>query len=144
MSTKDNYGRALRLARKSVAYWAQLAKRDFTDDLLRVMADAGVNQARLAKLLEVSPQFITKVLRTNANLTIETMAKIALTLGYQVRIHIAPRDALTVWRDVPDTVMTVGTPLTGNVVSMLPKLSGSPDRPQTVELGLRMATGQVA
>jgi hypothetical protein len=39
--------------------------------LLRLMEEREVNQARLAELVNVSPQFITKVMRTNANLTIE-------------------------------------------------------------------------
>ena len=143
MSIKRKYARALGLATKSVAYWAQLAKRDFTDDLLKVMADTGVNQARLAKLLHVSPQFITKVLRTNANLTIETMAKIALTLGCQVRIHIAPRDAVTVWKDFPDNVTAISMPLAKNVVPITARFSGPQGKPQTVEYRPQVADGHV-
>jgi plasmid maintenance system antidote protein VapI len=144
VSIKSKYARALRLATKSVAYWAQLAKRDFTDDLLKVMADTGVNQARLAKLLHVSPQFITKVLRTNANLTIETMAKIALTLGCQVRIHIAPRDVVTVWKDFPDNVTAISMHLANNVVPITARFSGPEGKPQTVEYRPQVANGHVA
>ena len=80
-------------------YWSQIAKRDFTDDLLLWMERATVSQSELAARVGVTPQFITKVLRTNANLTIETMTKFALALGCQVRIHVAEKDAETEWVD---------------------------------------------
>jgi len=115
MSIKQKYGDLLKRTRRSLAYWVQIAKRDFTDDLLRWMEERGVNQARLAEMLNVSPQFITKVMRTNANLTIETMTKLALALDCQVRIHIADRNAVTEWRDRPSDITKLTVPLGQNV-----------------------------
>lgn len=95
----SKYKALLAKARKGVPYWSQIAKRDFTDDLLLWMERATVSQSELAARVGVTPQFITKVLRTNANLTIETMTKFALALGCQVRIHVAEKDAETEWVD---------------------------------------------
>ena len=116
MSIKQKYGDLLKRARRSLAYWTQIAKRDFTDDLLRWMEERGVNQARLAELVNVSPQFITKVMRTNANLTIETMTKLGLALDCQLRIHLADRNAVTEWRDRPSDITKITVPLGQNVI----------------------------
>lgn len=137
MSVATKYKKLLQKAQRSLAFWAQVAKRDFTDDLLNRMADEDVNQARLAELLGVSPQFVTKVLRTNANLTIETMAKIALALNAQVRIHIAPRNTSTVWRDYADNITRFDFRLPTNVVPIhLARASnrGAEGAPQAVDL----------
>lgn len=115
MSIAKKYGQLLKKARQSLAYWTQIAKRDFTDDLLRWMEQRDVSQARLAELVDVSPQFITKVLRTNANLTIETMTKLGMALGCQLRIHLAERNAVTEWRDRPSDITRYTVPLGANV-----------------------------
>jgi len=120
MSITRKYRDLLKQTRRSLAYWVQIAKRDFTDDLLRWMEEREVNQARLAELVQVSPQFITKVLRTNANLTIETMTKLAAALGCQVRIHLADRNAVTEWRDRPSDITRFTVSLGQNVTFVNP------------------------
>jgi plasmid maintenance system antidote protein VapI len=115
MSISEEYGKLLRQTRRSLAYWVQIAKIDFTDDVLRWMEVRQVSRTRLGEILGVSPQFITKVLRTNANLTIETMTKIGLALNCQVRIHLADRNAVTEWRDRPSDITRVVVPLGQNV-----------------------------
>lgn len=137
MSIATKYKKLLQQARRSLAFWTQIAKRDFTEDLLAWMAERGVSQARLAQLLDVSPQFVTKVLRTNANLTIETMVKIAAALNCQVRVHIAPRDAMTIWKDYPDDITRFTIPMQNNVVLVdfaKASMRGAPGRSQTVDL----------
>lgn len=84
------YKALLANARKSTAYWSQIAKRDFTDDLLLCMERAAVSQSQLAEKIGMSPQFITKVLRTDANLTIDSMTQLALAVGCQLHIHVSP------------------------------------------------------
>jgi plasmid maintenance system antidote protein VapI len=115
MSINEKYRVLLKQRHRTPAYWSQIARRDFTEDLLRWMETRGLNQARLAEALNVSSQFITKVLRTNANLTIETMTKLALALGCQVRIHLADRNSVTEWRDRPSDITRVTMSLGGNV-----------------------------
>ena len=115
MSIANKYGQLLKKTRQSLTYWTQIAKRDFTDDLLRWMEQRQVSQARLAELVGVSPQYITKVLRTNANLTIETMTKLGMALGCQLRIHLADRNSATEWRDKPSNITRYTVPLGTNV-----------------------------
>lgn len=118
MSINSKYRALLAKTRKSIAFWSQIAKRDFTEELLSWMSRRDVSRARLAELVDVSPQFVTKVLRTNANLTIETMTKLAMALGCQVRIHIADRNAVSYWQDRPADITRFTVPLMSNVTSV--------------------------
>lgn len=95
MGIRQKHGDLLTQTHRSLAFWVQIAKRDFTENLLRWIEHRGVDQARLAEILDVSPRFITKVLRTNANLTIDTMTMLGLALDCQVRIDLADRNAVT-------------------------------------------------
>ncbi len=66
MGIRQKHGDLLTQTHRSLAFWVQIEKRDFTENLLRWMEHRGVDQARLAEILDVSPRFITEVLRTNA------------------------------------------------------------------------------
>lgn len=136
MNINAKYSSLLAKTRKTVAFWAQVAKRDFTDDLLEWMERRKIKQARLAELLDVSPQFVTKVLRTNANLTIETMTKLAMALGCQVRIHMADQHAQSQWLDSPADVTRVAPPMNSIVPFDRSKIRtamyGSSELPQVV------------
>ena len=43
---------------------------------------------------------ISRVLNGGANFTLATMTKLAMGLGMELKMHLAPADAFTVWRDV--------------------------------------------
>lgn len=117
----EKYGRFLAKARRSPAYWARVALRDFTEELLARLGDEP--RTSLAEAAGVSPAYITKVLRGDENLTVETMAKLALAMGGKVRIHIAGLEAETRWFDyyTPTAVSTVAT----IAVSVQPASSGA-------------------
>jgi plasmid maintenance system antidote protein VapI len=138
MSISSKYKVLLAKTRKSLAFWSQIAKRDFTEELLSWMSQRSVNQTRLAKLVGVSPQFVTKLLRTNANVTIETMTKFAMALGCQVRIHLADQNATTSWQDRPADITRFTVPLAKNVIAIdRAKIrtiahGNAPERPQVV------------
>ncbi|MGH9438172.1 MAG: helix-turn-helix domain-containing protein [Terriglobia bacterium] len=93
------YAKFLKNAPRTAAYWTRVAMRDFTEDLLARMSAKKMNQAALAEAANVSPAYITKVLRGSENFTLETMAKLAMAVGGKVRIHIADQSACTYWID---------------------------------------------
>ena len=72
---------------------------EFTEELCRVMEEQGVSRAELARRVETSPAYITKILRGSTNFTLATMIKLAGALGLDVRLHLAPRGSRTVWKD---------------------------------------------
>jgi transcriptional regulator with XRE-family HTH domain len=71
-------------ARKSHHYWATVIADSFTTALCNVMVENNVSQSALAKKSGVTRAYISKVLSGKTNFTVESMAKLALALGYKV------------------------------------------------------------
>jgi transcriptional regulator with XRE-family HTH domain len=87
--TIKKYGDLVARAKRGVYYWTRVAMRDFTEDLLARMAKRDMNNAALATAADVTPAYITKVLRGSENFTLETMSKLALAVGCHVRVQLA-------------------------------------------------------
>lgn len=64
------------------------------------MKRESVTKSELAKRLGHSPAWITKVLRGDANPTLETMQKVAEALSHDVHVRIAPKGLVGVWVEV--------------------------------------------
>jgi len=75
------FGAAVQRARQRSAYWEEEQLLNAARRISDAMAEQDVSRAELARRLNVSPAYITKVLRGHANLTIQTMAKIGFVLG---------------------------------------------------------------
>lgn len=78
-------------------YWAEHTKLDFAYALDRMLIQRGMTRTAMAAALNSSPAYITKVMRGDANLTIETMAKLALSIGGRVHVHISDADNRVRW-----------------------------------------------
>ncbi|MYM68021.1 helix-turn-helix domain-containing protein [Pseudoduganella sp. FT55W] len=68
-------------------------KLDFAIAIERALVNAGKKRADLARELGVSPSRITAILRGEENLTMEVMHKLAVAVGYKIRIDISPASA---------------------------------------------------
>lgn len=99
MAHRD-YQKLFRDAEASSEYWAEVAIGDFTEEICRLLAEKPTTRAELARRLGTTPAYVTKVLRGNANFTLASMAKIALALESQVRVHLAPKGSYTIWKDL--------------------------------------------
>jgi hypothetical protein len=120
----QKYRRFISSARRSPAFWARVAVRDFTEAL--VVRLGNKPQAALAEAAGVSPAYITKVLRGDENLTVATMAKLALAVGGKVRIHIADLHAQTRMFDYYTSTAVSAAPGASNVqVTPVNRASGS-------------------
>ena len=80
-----------RKSKERDSYWIERAKNSFALMVERVMKQKDVKKKDLAEKLGQSPANISKVLRGDANLTIETMTKLALALDAEVSIQLTPR-----------------------------------------------------
>lgn len=81
-------------------YWVESVKIDFAVSLQnRMQADAMLKKD-LAEKLGVSGARITKVLRGDANLTLESMVRLARACGGNLHVHISPAHAEVRWFDV--------------------------------------------
>lgn len=79
------------------AYWSEAAKQDFAVAVERLMVRHGIGKREFARELKTSPAYVTKVLRGDTNLTIDSMVKLARAVGGTVHIHVAPKEANVRW-----------------------------------------------
>lgn len=68
-------------AQKDPSYWTAKVTHSFAISLNNMMVKKNVTKTDLAKKVGVSKAYITKVLRGEANFTVETMVKFSMTLG---------------------------------------------------------------
>jgi len=82
------YAKLIKRAIGSVDYWTQLSIREFVRELTGRMDSEGLNRSDLAKKIGSSPSYVTKILRGDANFTLESMNKLAMAVGGRVKVSI--------------------------------------------------------
>jgi transcriptional regulator with XRE-family HTH domain len=100
MKTQFDFNELFEGAKETLAYKAEMAVLEFTEDLVAQMACKGVSRSELARKIGCSPAYVTKILRGSTNFTLETMVKVADVLGCKVRTHLQPEGAQTRWFDL--------------------------------------------
>ncbi len=90
----------------SVDDWPSLALLEFTTGLARMMKARAkpMNQARLAKAMDVSAPYISSVMSGNENLTIEQMSRLAAAVDCTIHIAVVEKDLRVRW--IEDTLDT--------------------------------------
>jgi ribosome-binding protein aMBF1 (putative translation factor) len=81
------------LAKTKDSYWVERAKLDFSMALEAQRLSVGMSYSSIAKKIGTSAAYITKVFRGDANMTIESMVKLARATGGKVRIQIVDEHA---------------------------------------------------
>lgn len=89
---------------KGVDYLSEDLKIEFAVNIERMMSRININKSELANRIHSSPAYITKVLRGDANPTIETMVKLTNAVEGALHIHIAPKSAKVRWFNLFDKV----------------------------------------
>ncbi len=82
-------------AREGDTFWVEQAKLDFAIMLEKRRKSAGLTNAALAQKLGTSAAYITKLFRGDANLTIESMTKLARVTGGHLTIQILDEEPAT-------------------------------------------------
>lgn len=72
---------------------AEAMALSFAEDILDLMQKRDISQAELADRMGVSPAFISKIFSAPPNLTLKSMAKIALALGVTPQIRLEDKTA---------------------------------------------------
>lgn len=62
-------------------YWAQRAALRYTEAISDRMTTLNMSRAALARALDRSPAYVTKLLRGDVNFTLSTMVRLARVLG---------------------------------------------------------------
>ncbi len=81
----------------SPSYMAESNKINFAVEIEKAISANKISQTQLAEIIGVSPAYISKILRGDANLTIETMTKFAYSLGKCLHLYLANKDATVKW-----------------------------------------------
>ena len=72
-------------------YLAECAIVEFTEELAKRMDELGLTRAELARRLDTTPAYITKILRGNANFTLKSMVRIASVLESEFKSQMQPK-----------------------------------------------------
>lgn len=83
------------------------AVADFLQQVNAQMQAQDVNNAELARRMGTSAAYVSRLFRGNANLSVQTMVKLAQAVGAQLQLGLVndPAGAIhTVWQPTPETV----------------------------------------
>jgi plasmid maintenance system antidote protein VapI len=72
---------------------SDLLKMQVTEQILEIMREKNISRTDLARSLGCSKAFVTKLFSGTANVTIETMARMALAVDSEVHIQVSTRKA---------------------------------------------------
>lgn len=97
-------------AQQTHAYKLETAKVEFTEGVVTLMERHGITQSELAKRIDVSPAYITKILRGTTNFTLDTMVKISSALDAEYCSHLQPAGHRTQWFEIIDGHATAPEP----------------------------------
>jgi transcriptional regulator with XRE-family HTH domain len=84
---------ALEKLRQSETYDRESVRHEISDQIHEAMEREGIKPAELARRLEKSRAYVTKILQGNANFTIDSLVQIARALGYRYAPLFVPKFA---------------------------------------------------
>jgi transcriptional regulator with XRE-family HTH domain len=90
--TAKSFAELFARAEKTLAYQADAVALDFCDAVRRMLELRQISRAELARRLDVSPAYVSKMLSGDENLTIETMVKVAMALDGTVALDVRPKE----------------------------------------------------
>ncbi|MGY6588645.1 MAG: helix-turn-helix transcriptional regulator [Wenzhouxiangella sp.] len=95
MSTKQS--NVLDSLRDTLDYELANVEMDFTDSLETLMQRREVSKSELARRIETSPAYITKILRGSTNFTLETMVKLVRALDGKLHVRACAKEDKAKW-----------------------------------------------
>jgi transcriptional regulator with XRE-family HTH domain len=87
-------------AEERPGYWVELAKLEFTEEVLARMKQRGISKGQLATLLGAKPAFVTRLVSGHNNFTLETMVRVARALDCEFRCQLQPSGTKACWINV--------------------------------------------
>jgi transcriptional regulator with XRE-family HTH domain len=82
-----NFAQIVEKAKKHDEYWIAGVMIEFTEMVCKFMEEQKMTRTDLAKKLDVSSAYITKLLRGNANVTLKTMVRLAKVFNKEIKIE---------------------------------------------------------
>jgi hypothetical protein len=100
VGTFDSFEELFQRAEERTGYWVELAKLEFTEEMLARMKSLGTKKSQLATTLGAKPAFVTRLVSGHNNFTLETMVRVARALDCEFRCHLQPAGTKACWIDV--------------------------------------------
>jgi len=97
---KTDVQERLENSKRGLVYAQETAKLEFASDLHMLMERQGINQKKLANRLGKSEPYVSKVLRGDCNLTIETMVSFAYECTGRLHFKVAGLASTLRWAEV--------------------------------------------
>lgn len=95
--TSKRFQRLLDEARKQDDYWVHDAIHEFTEGLYSLMSRRDVSKSELARRIDSSPAYITKVMRGNTNFTLASMVRLVRALGGHLKVKVCADEDWAQW-----------------------------------------------
>ena len=86
-----NFLEGLERAKTRLAYYEEGLFIDVAARVIDAMETSGMTRSELARRMKVSPAYITKILRGHANLSLESLAKVAFALDLKWACILIPK-----------------------------------------------------
>ena len=90
-SSTDKLAAMLAELEDSVSYHVESVKLEITEQIYLAMREQDICNAELARRLEKSRAYVTKILQGTANFTIESLVRIALALGCKLQLNLTAK-----------------------------------------------------
>jgi transcriptional regulator with XRE-family HTH domain len=95
-----SYKALVKAAKEGDTYWIESVKHDFAFSIHRQLKRHGITNAALAKKLGVTPPYVSKVLKGDENLTIESMVKMVRAANGRLHLEVADQADGLRWLNV--------------------------------------------
>lgn len=89
----NNFQALVERIRDSETYDKEVVRDEISEQINQLMKRENVSKAELARRLEKSRAYVTKILQGNANFTLDTLVQIARALGYRYTLLFVPKEA---------------------------------------------------
>ena len=89
MRAETSLERAIREYEKDPDFVLEGMLWDINDQIARAMKEQNINRAELARRLDTSRSYVTKLLRGTTNVTLQSLARVAIALGSEISISLS-------------------------------------------------------
>ena len=97
MKSPTTYNELFNSVRDTIPYKVENELVQFTEQVTDLLAVLKLSRSEFAKRLNASPSYVTKLLSGGTNCTLESMVKVAVALGAELKIQITPKDSPGNW-----------------------------------------------
>ncbi|MCJ7795879.1 MAG: helix-turn-helix transcriptional regulator [Thermoleophilia bacterium] len=89
MRAETSLERAIREYEKDPEFVLEGMLWDINDQIARAMKKQNISRAELARRLDTSRSYVTKLLRGTTNVTLQSLARVAIALGSEISISLS-------------------------------------------------------